>query len=127
MIRIGKDGVVDRVEAEELLRTLFSDPAAARSRAQAELIPDSDPFVASIGHQVLGIVLRDEGIPDDALAHLADALRLARRSGDLTRLREAWNRVHNACSSSAMPGASAPCERSSMTACRMWAASVRPL
>jgi len=73
---------VDRVEAEELLRTLFSDPAAARSRAQAELIPDSDPFVASIGHQVLGIVLRDEGIPDDALAHLADALRLARRSGD---------------------------------------------
>ncbi|HYJ26686.1 MAG TPA: CHAT domain-containing protein [Nocardioides sp.] len=73
---------MDRVEAEELLRTLFSDPAAARSRAQAELIPDSDPFVASIGHQVLGIVLRDEGIPDDALAHLADALRLARRSGD---------------------------------------------
>jgi tetratricopeptide (TPR) repeat protein len=76
---IGKDGTVDRDEAEELLRTLFADPGAARARAERDLVPDPDPALSSIGHQVVGIVLRDTGETDDALAHLRRALALARR------------------------------------------------
>ncbi len=83
---IGKDGQVDRAEAEELLRNLFSDADAAHARALAELVPDADPHVASIGHQVVGIVLRDRAEPDAALAHLGTALRLARSSGDHERV-----------------------------------------
>lgn len=79
---------MDRAEAEELLRTLFADPEAARATAAAELVPDPDPALASIGHQVVGIVLRDTGETADALAHLRRALRLAKgvdgdRAGDV--------------------------------------------
>ena len=70
---------MDRTEAEELLRTLFADPEAARASARADLVPHPDPAVASIGHQVLAIVARDSGETNQALAHLRDALRLARR------------------------------------------------
>ncbi len=41
---------------------------------------DPDPAVASIGHQVVGIVERDVGNTDVALAHLRRALALARRA-----------------------------------------------
>ncbi len=71
--------MVTRGEAEELLRTLFADPEAARVTALAELVPDPDAFVASIGHQILGIVLRDLGETGEALAHLRRSLALARR------------------------------------------------
>lgn len=77
--------MMTRTEAEELLRTLFADRDLARKRAEDELLPDADPAVASIGHQVVGIVLRDLGHTDDALAELRRALRLARRSGDVER------------------------------------------
>lgn len=76
---------MDRAEADEVLRTLFTDPGAARARAEAELVPDPDPYIASIGHQVVGIVLRDLGHADRALAELRTALRLARRSDDAER------------------------------------------
>ena len=45
---------MDRDEAEELLRTLFADPAGRPRRAQDVLVPDPDPALASIGHQVVG-------------------------------------------------------------------------
>jgi tetratricopeptide (TPR) repeat protein len=70
---------VDRAEAEELLRTVFSDRAASRAAAEAHMVGDPDPAVASIGHQVLGIILRDTGETNDALAHLRRAMALARR------------------------------------------------
>lgn len=72
--------MVTRDDAEELLRTLFADPAAAGATAFEELIPDPDPVVASIGHQVVGIVLRDTGETENALHHLRKALALARRA-----------------------------------------------
>ncbi|MBD3913318.1 CHAT domain-containing protein [Nocardioides hwasunensis] len=75
-----------RDEAEELLRTLFSDPAAAGARALAQLVPDADPYLSSIGHQVVGIVLREEAKAEESLASLRTALRLARRSGDSDRV-----------------------------------------
>lgn len=76
---------MDRDEAEELLRTLFADPGAARATAEAVLVTDDDPAISSIGHQVIGIVLRDLGHADVALDELRHALRLARRSGDTGR------------------------------------------
>lgn len=76
---------MDRDEAEELLRTLFADPQAARARAVLELVPDPDPAIASIGHQVVGIVLRDLGETDSALRELRRSLRLARRASDPLR------------------------------------------
>ncbi|MCF6377193.1 CHAT domain-containing protein [Nocardioides KLBMP 9356] len=76
---------MDRAEADEVLRTLFTDPAAARATAESELVPDPDPYLASIGHQVVGIVLRDLGHADRALAELRTALRLARRCDDAER------------------------------------------
>ncbi|MBD3926912.1 CHAT domain-containing protein [Nocardioides cavernae] len=76
---------MDRDEAEELLRTLFADPGAARATAEAVLVTDDDPAVSSIGHQIIGIVLRDLGHADVALHELRTALRLARRSGDTAR------------------------------------------
>lgn len=75
---------MDRDEAEELLRTLFSDPVSARATAEDELVENADPAVASIGHQVIGIVMRDSGDTADALSHLRKALALARRA-DLER------------------------------------------
>lgn len=86
---IGEDGRVDRDDAEELLRNLFTDPQGARRRAQDVLVPDDDPALASIGHQVVGIVLRDVGDIDGGLEELRTALRLARRSGDRARTAEA--------------------------------------
>jgi tetratricopeptide (TPR) repeat protein len=80
---------VDRAEAEELLRTLFRDPRAARARAERLLVSDSDPALSSIGHQVVGIVLRDLGDTGAALRQLRAALRLARRSGDPVRSADA--------------------------------------
>jgi tetratricopeptide (TPR) repeat protein len=77
--------MVTRADAEELLRTLFADLPAARRRAQDELVPDPDPFVSSIGHQIIGIVRRDDGETDAALRDLRSAVRLARRSGDPVR------------------------------------------
>ena len=78
--------MVTRSEAEELLRTLFSDPAAARRLAEHDLVPDPDPYVSSIGHQVTGIVVRDQGQTDQALVHLRTALDVAGRSGDAERM-----------------------------------------
>ena len=77
--------MVTRSEAEELLRTLFSDPGAARARAEEELVPDPDPAMSSIGHQVVGIVLRDLGHTDLALSRLRTGLQLAHRSGNTER------------------------------------------
>jgi tetratricopeptide (TPR) repeat protein len=77
--------MMTRGEAEELLRTLFADPDLARKRAEDELVDDPDPALASIGHQVVGIVLRELGQTEAALDTLRTALRLARRSGDEER------------------------------------------
>ncbi len=76
---------MDRDAADEVLRTLFADVEGARATAETVLVPDSDPYVSSIGHQVLGIVLRDEGATAEALAELRTALRVARRCDDPER------------------------------------------
>lgn len=78
--------MVDRDEAEELLRTLFADPDAAHVRAGELLASAHDPAIASLARQVIGIVLRDRGEMDASLDELQEALRLARRSGEVERI-----------------------------------------
>jgi tetratricopeptide (TPR) repeat protein len=82
---MGKDGrtMATRSEAEELLRTLFADPEGARRVAEQQLVTDPDPAVGSVGHQIVGIVLRDLGETADALHHLDRALTLARAVDDV--------------------------------------------
>jgi CHAT domain-containing protein len=79
----------DRDAAEELLRTLFADPARAKVRAEAMLAATDDPVVASLARQVVGIVLRDRGETAASLVELRTAVRLARRSGDAERVADA--------------------------------------
>lgn len=79
-------GPVDRAAAEQLLRTLFTDPARSRQRAQAMLAATDDPAIGSLARQVIGIVLRDLGETDAALVELRGALRLARRSRESERV-----------------------------------------
>lgn len=81
--------MVTRIEAEELLSGLFAEPDHALTRARAELAPDGDPAVASIGHQIIGIVLRDRGDTEAALAVLRESVLLARRSRDTDRCADA--------------------------------------
>src|SRR3954468_17399368 len=69
----------------ELLALAISEPQRA-SGAAAELIRRaSDPWVLSIAHQTLGIVLRDRGDLEPAVQELRLAVRLARRSRDPDR------------------------------------------
>lgn len=81
--------MMTRAEAAELLRTVFADTDLALKRAEDELVTDPDPVVSSIGHQVVGIVLRELGQTDAALSALRTSVRLARRSGEEERKADA--------------------------------------
>src|SRR6478735_9356994 len=64
-----------------LLRDALAHPDDARANALLLLQSQPDAVAASVAHQVIGIVLRDNGQPHRALAELTSALRLARSSG----------------------------------------------
>ena len=119
---VGYSSRLEMSQAEaELHATAAAVPQLQRQIALQEqalnLLLGASPGPVARGTDLLS--LREPAVTKPSAASCSMASR--------TGVREAWNRVHNACSSSAMPGASAPCERSSMTVCRMWAASVRPL
>ncbi|MDQ6523792.1 CHAT domain-containing protein [Nocardioides sp. LHD-245] len=65
---------------EELLALALERPEEAVRRAERVLAEDSDPLARSYAHQCLGIVLRDRGRADEALAQLRQGLRAARHS-----------------------------------------------
>jgi hypothetical protein len=68
-------------DRDDLLRLAVSRPAEAFVQATGLLQMPSDDLDASIAHQVRGIVLRDEGRLDEAVAELRSALRRAYASG----------------------------------------------
>jgi tetratricopeptide (TPR) repeat protein len=70
---------------DNLLPLALSRPREALFRARRILAGDPPPFTASIAHQAAGIVLREVGDSDLAVAELRTALRLARRSGSASR------------------------------------------
>ena len=71
---------------DELLGLAISDPARAEAWAGRLIAAHSDPSTSSVAHQARGIVLRDQGLTDPALAELRIAVRLGRRAGDGDRV-----------------------------------------
>jgi tetratricopeptide (TPR) repeat protein len=75
----------DGPEHLELLALALSRPQQAVVRARAVLAADPGPWAASTAHQALGIVLREFGDVEEALAELRTARRLARATGSAQR------------------------------------------
>jgi tetratricopeptide (TPR) repeat protein len=67
---------------EDLLALALSRPAEALAEALRILAEKPAPTLASVAHQAAGIVMRDFGNIDAAVAHLRSAARFARRAGD---------------------------------------------
>src|SRR5579875_1541114 len=68
-----------------LLALIPVNPAQAMARAKEILAGDPDRYEASVAHQAIGILLRDWGDLDAALAELRSALLLARACGSAAR------------------------------------------
>jgi tetratricopeptide (TPR) repeat protein len=71
--------------AEDLLQLAVSRPREAMAIAQRILVARADPYEASIAHQTVGIVHRDNGDINAGVRELRVALRLARRTGSSER------------------------------------------
>ncbi len=76
----------DVAAAEDLLRLALAQPAQAADRAGQLVSSSADPWMLSVARHTIGIVLRDEGRPGDAVRELRAARALAVRSGDPDRL-----------------------------------------
>src|SRR3984957_19538726 len=76
---LASDGPVD------LLPLALSRPNEALERARRVLAGDPGPLAGSIARQAIGIVLREYGDIDAALAELRSARRLALRAGSADR------------------------------------------
>ena len=76
-----------------MLALALSRPHQALARARALLSDGADPEVAAVAHQAAGIVLRDFGDIDEALVEFREAIRCARRAGDLQRPRTSGRRT----------------------------------
>ncbi len=70
---------------EELLQLAVSRPRDAIARAQRIMAAQPSPYEASIAHQAVGIVHRDNGDISAGIRELRAALRLARRAGSSDR------------------------------------------
>jgi tetratricopeptide (TPR) repeat protein len=73
-------------EAEELLRLAIAEPTTAAVRAQELATVTTDPWMLSVAGHARGVVLRDQGRPEEAVRELRAAVQLARLSGDRDRL-----------------------------------------
>ncbi len=74
-----------RHDADELLKLALSRPHDAIARARELLAGDPEPHLASVAHQAAGIVLRDIGDSQAAVAELRRALAAARKAGSTER------------------------------------------
>ena len=70
---------------DELLALALSRPREALATARSLLAEGVPPAVAAVAHQAAGIVLRDFGDIDEALAEFRAGLRCARRAADAER------------------------------------------
>jgi tetratricopeptide (TPR) repeat protein len=70
---------------DDLLRLAMSRPGDAVTRATRVLAGRPDAHIASIAHQAIGIVLRDNGDVGAAIRELRTSLRLARQAGSAER------------------------------------------
>jgi len=72
-------------EPNDLLALALSRPHEALATARSLLSRDPPAAVAAVAHQAAGIVLRDFGDIDEALAEFRTALRCAHQAGDAER------------------------------------------
>src|SRR5215472_11926804 len=72
-------------EVDDLLPLTQSRPREALTRARAILANSPGPYDASVAHQATGVVLREFGDVHEGVNELRQALRLARRTGLLSR------------------------------------------
>lgn len=72
-------------DLDDLLALALSRPHEALAAARSLLSHSPAAAVAACAHQAAGIVLRDFGDIDEALAEFRSALRCARRAGDVER------------------------------------------
>lgn len=73
---------------EELLELALEAPERGAARAREVLAAAPDDLARSYAHQCLGIVLRDQGRTDEAVAELRRGLRAAAASGTADRERD---------------------------------------
>ena len=66
-------------QVSELLAMAIAEPSKAEEWALRLLASETDPGVLSMARQALGVVLRDRGMPDQALTEMRTAVHLARR------------------------------------------------
>ncbi|MGQ0576336.1 MAG: hypothetical protein ACT4RN_19335, partial [Pseudonocardia sp.] len=72
-------------DPDALLALALARPTDALAAALDVLAAKPTARVASVAHQAAGIVLRDFGDIDQAISHLREAVRFARRAGDEPR------------------------------------------
>ena len=72
-------------DGDDLLQLAMSRPGDAADKARRILAGRPDAYDASVAHQAIGIVLRDNGDIDGGVRELRAARRLARRSGSADR------------------------------------------
>jgi tetratricopeptide (TPR) repeat protein len=82
---MGGQAAADADGFDELLALALSRPNEAMARARAMLAAGLGPLDASVAHQVIGLVLREFGDIDAAIAELRIARRLAVRGGSAAR------------------------------------------
>jgi tetratricopeptide (TPR) repeat protein len=75
----------DERNADDLLKLALSRPHDAISRARELLADRPGPYLASVAHQVAGIVLRDTGDIQAAVPELRRALRAASKARSAAR------------------------------------------
>ncbi|MFI7127020.1 CHAT domain-containing protein [Nonomuraea sp. NPDC050153] len=76
---------MSREDPHDLLAMVFARPREALAAARALLAGGSGPYESSIARQALGILHREFGDLEAAIAELRHAVRLARRSGSADR------------------------------------------
>ncbi|MET7329598.1 CHAT domain-containing protein [Nonomuraea sp. NPDC005650] len=76
---------MSREDPHDLLAMVFARPREALAAARALLAGGSGPYESSIARQALGILHREFGDLEAAIAELRQAVRLARRSGSADR------------------------------------------
>jgi len=82
---MGLQGVTGADGGDELLALALSRPNEAMERARAIIAAGPGPLEASVAHQVIGLVLREFGDINAAIAELRVARRLAARGGSADR------------------------------------------
>src|SRR5258708_39912699 len=82
---MGPQGVSGADGGDELLALALSRPNEAMAAARAIIATGSGPLDASVAHQVIGLVLREFGDINAAIAELRIARRLAARGGSADR------------------------------------------